>query len=98
MKPPFLIKFDTHGFEVPILEGAKNVLQQTEAIVMECYGFHISENSLLLHEMCAYLEKLDFRLSDIVDVMRRPGDEFFWQCDLFFVRSSHSSFQKNTYQ
>lgn len=98
LKPPFLIKFDTHGFEVPILDGAKSALRQTELIVMECYGFRISKNCLLLHEMCAYLDKLDFRLADVVDLMRRPGDEFFWQCDVFFLRSSHPSFQRNSYK
>ena len=97
LKPPFLIKFDTHGFEIPILEGAKKTLSETEIIVMECYGFHISNNSLLLHQMCARLEQLGFRIADVVDVMRRPGDELFWQCDLFFLRSSDKSFERITY-
>jgi FkbM family methyltransferase len=98
LKAPFFIKFDTHGFEVPILEGAGSTLRETEMIVMECYGFRISKNCLLLHEMCVYMEKLDFRMADIVEVMRRPGDEFFWQCDVFFLRSSHPSFLQNSYK
>lgn len=98
LKPPYFIKFDTHGFEAPILEGAKNVLNETELIVMECYGFHISKNCLLMYEMCSYMEKLGFRLADIVDIMRRPGDEFFWQCDVFFLPSSHPSFLQNSYK
>lgn len=97
LKPPFLIKFDTHGFEIPILEGAKKTLKETQLIVMECYGFHISKNCLILHDMCAHLEKLGFRMADMVDLMRRPGDELFWQCDLFFLPSSDKLFERITY-
>jgi hypothetical protein len=32
-----------------------------------------------------------------VDIMRRPGDELFWQCDFFFLRSDHSYFKRNSY-
>lgn len=29
LKPPFLLKLDTHGFEVPIFEGARETLKNT---------------------------------------------------------------------
>src|SRR5512141_2418601 len=35
LEAPFLIKLDTHGFEVPILIGATRTLQQTEALIVE---------------------------------------------------------------
>lgn len=95
---PFLIKFDTHGFEVPILDGASDTLSRTDAIIMECYGFRIAENSLLFSEMCLYMEKLGFRLADIVSVMRRPGDQLFWQCDAVFLRVDNDRFSSNSYQ
>lgn len=94
----FLMKFDTHGFEVPILAGAKETLRNTEAIIMECYGFRIAENCLLFPEMCEHLEQLGFRLSDIVNVKRRPGDEYFWQCDAVFIRKDDKRLTRNTYQ
>ncbi|CAN5885912.1 N/A [soil metagenome] len=94
---PFVIKFDTHGFEVPILEGAAETLKNTNLVIMECYGFRIAENCLLFPEMCAYMEKLGFRLADIINVVRRPGDELFWQCDAFFMPSANASFSKTSY-
>lgn len=97
LRPPYLLKFDTHGYELPILDGAKETLKQTDLIVMECYGFRIAQSSLLFSEMCAHMEQLGFRLADVVDIMRRPGDDLFWQCDAFFLRSSHPSFRRNTY-
>jgi FkbM family methyltransferase len=32
---PYLIKFDTHGFEIPILKGASKALALTDVIIME---------------------------------------------------------------
>jgi hypothetical protein len=33
LKRPFLIKLDTHGFEVPILRGAQTPFLQTEVLI-----------------------------------------------------------------
>lgn len=95
---PFLLKLDTHGYEVPIFEGAVETLAQTELLVVECYGFRITPNSLLFWEMCEHLQNKGFRLIDVVDIMRRPKDDAFWQCDAFFVPDSSAVFSSNVYQ
>ena len=92
-----LIKFDTHGYELPILKGAGEALKRTELLIIEVYGFPISPTCLLFHELSAYLDSVGFRLVDIVDVVRRPGDEAFWQADAFYLRKDHPVFQKNSY-
>jgi FkbM family methyltransferase len=94
---PYLLKLDTHGYEVPILKGAAAILQETEVIVIECYNFRIATESLLFYEMCDYLERLGFRCIDIVDPLYRPGDDALWQMDMVFVRSDRPEFGKNTY-
>ena len=83
---PFLLKLDTHGFEVPILQGAARTLPAVAAIVMECYNFRIAPEGLLFHEMCARLADDGFRCLDLADVLHRPYDGVFWQMDLAFVR------------
>ena len=92
-----LIKLDTHGYEVPILKGAKKTLESTELLVIEVYGFRISPTCLLFHELSDYLDHLGFRLVDIVDIMRRPGDNAFWQADAFYLRKDHPVFANNSY-
>ena len=92
-----LLKFDTHGFELPILNGAKHLLGHTEIIIMECYNFKIASQSLLMDEMIQFLDKLGFRIADIVDIMRRPEDKIFWQCDIVFIRKGHPFFNSNKY-
>jgi FkbM family methyltransferase len=89
---PYIIKLDTHGYEVPILEGCTNILKETKLIVIECYGFQIADHSLLFWEMCGHLDMLGFRLVDIVDIMNRPKDGAFWQCDAFFIKKENEIF------
>lgn len=43
---PYLVKLDTHGFEVPILNGAKEVLAQANLVVIETYNFQLETDSL----------------------------------------------------
>jgi FkbM family methyltransferase len=64
---PYLLKLDTHGFEVPISEGAKNALKTTNLIVVEMYNFLIENHSLLFHEMCKYLLSKGFRCIGIAE-------------------------------
>ena len=50
---PFAIKLDTHGYEVPILDGAERCLKDASLVIIETYGFRIAPESLLFHEMVA---------------------------------------------
>ncbi|MEH6592734.1 MAG: FkbM family methyltransferase [Halioglobus sp.] len=95
---PFLLKFDTHGYELPILEGAQNTLQNTDIIIMETYNFKLTDNCLRFHEMCAHMEELGFRCYDAADPMLRKHDEAFWQIDLCFARETASVFSHTSYR
>ena len=95
---PFLLKFDTHGYEVPILEGAQKTLQNTNIIIMEVYNFKITDSSLLFYEMCAHMKKLGFRCYDLVDPMLRDHDNAFWQMDLYFCQDENKIFAHHKYQ
>lgn len=95
---PFILKFDTHGFEEKILQGAIETLHTTEAIIMECYNFNITKASLRFPEMCLLLEKLGFRPVDLADPMLRPIDNALWQLDLIFMNSANPLFMTAKYQ
>jgi len=94
---PYLIKLDTHGFEVPILIGAQEALKNTQAIVMECYVQHLTQTSLTFSQMCAHLEALGFRCMDAVDLEWRPFDNTLWQMDLVFIRKDRVEFTYRDY-
>jgi FkbM family methyltransferase len=95
---PYLLKFDTHGFELPILAGATKTLEDTSAIVMECYNFRIAEEALLFYEMCAHLHDIGFRPIDLFDPMHRPHDGSFWQCDIVFARAVRPEFSYGAFR
>jgi FkbM family methyltransferase len=94
---PYLIKLDTHGYELPILQGAENTLPRTELLIVEVYNFTLCQGALRFYEMCTHLAQLGFRPIDLCDPMYRPHDGVLWQCDMFFARSDRPEFLSNTY-
>jgi len=97
LKGPYLIKLDTHGFEVPILEGAKNTLKDASLVIIETYNYKLTDNSLRYWEMCSYMERLGFSPIEMVDFMQRKYDNSFWQMDTFFIPSNNKEFSYNSY-
>jgi FkbM family methyltransferase len=95
---PFLVKLDTHGFEAPILDGARDVLTQSAMLIIEAYNFMLCPGCLRFHELCAHLETRGFRCADLIEPSHRPGDEAFWQIDLVFLPATHQVFASNEYQ
>lgn len=98
LRPPFLVKLDTHGFEVPILDGAEHTLQHTHLLVIETYNFDIGKESLRFWEMCALLYLKGFRPIDICDPLYRVFDNSFWQFDLLFIPNDRKEFTYHGFQ
>ena len=97
LKGPYLLKLDTHGFEIPILEGAKQLLKDTSLVIIETYNYKLTNDSLRYWEMCAYMNKLGFSPIEMVDLMQRKYDNSFWQMDTFFIPSDSKEFTHNSY-
>lgn len=95
---PFLLKLDTHGFEVPILEGATEVLRQTALLVVEAYNFQLGPGALRFHELLAWLDARGFRCIDLVDFLYRPGDGVLWQMDLVLCPATSPLFRSDRYR
>ena len=95
---PYLLKFDVHGFEMPILRGAERTLQNTTLLIMECYNFDITPEALLFHDMCRHLHDRGFRVADISEPLWRPHDRMLWQMDIFFMRADRPEFQHKSYE
>jgi FkbM family methyltransferase len=95
---PYAIKLDTHGFEVPILDGARRTLASASLLVVEVYNFRIAEGALRFPDMCRHLEGLGFRPIAMVDLMYRKKDGVLWQCDCFFARADRAEFRSDEYE
>ncbi|MDA1280210.1 MAG: FkbM family methyltransferase [Chloroflexi bacterium] len=94
---PFVLKLDTHGFELPIIDGAAGTLKNTSAIIIEVYNFPITDSALMFHEMCTKLGSLGFRCADLADPLFRPSDKVLWQMDFVFLPGTHPVFAHATY-
>lgn len=95
--PKYLLKLDTHGYEVPIFEGAKETLKNTNLIIVETYNFKLGEKGLKFYEMCKYMEEHGFSLADFSEPLWREKDGIFWQFDLFFIPSNSPSLSYSGY-
>ncbi len=94
---PYGLKLDTHGYEVPVLAGATQVLTRTELLIIEAYNFKLTPDCLRFHELCAWLEARGFRCCDLADPMRRPSDGVLWQADLAFAPATSLLFTSSRY-
>lgn len=98
LRPGYCLKLDTHGFEVPIFQGATRTLEQTQLIIVEAYNFQITRGSLRFHQLCGFLEDRGFRVIDMADPGHRPRDLALWQMDLFFARADRQEFSSASYR
>jgi len=92
LESPYILKFDTHGFEVQIIEGAEKTLQQTKAIIMEMYLYKFSSDVLLFPDMCKYLEQKGFRCVGFAEPWEKPATGLWFSMDLVFIRQDHVIF------
>lgn len=97
LSPPFLLKLDTHGFEIPILNGANHTLKNTNLIIIETYNFKLAPDCLRFWEICHHMELHGFRPIDFCDPMRRPKDQALWQMDILFIPCTNQEFESNSY-
>ncbi len=94
---PYLLKLDTHGYELPILEGSKEIIKNASLIILETYNFKLTDHSLRYWEMCNYMEALGFLPVENVDFLLRGIDRAFWQMDTFFLPSQDPVFSRRSY-
>jgi FkbM family methyltransferase len=83
---PILMKLDVQGYEVNVLRGARNVLQQVDYLVTEVSFVELYAGQPLFDEIHALLAAQGFRYAGDLDSMLSPVDGSILQADALFIR------------
>jgi hypothetical protein len=68
---PQVIKMDTQGCELSVLQGAQQTLPQVEVLLLECWLVRAyGKSNPLLFEVANWLRQFDFHLWDFGDAYR----------------------------
>ena len=83
-----LIKIDTQGSELDIIEGGINLCNKAKGILLEVSLNEYNENSPLYDEVIIYMEKIGFKPKEILDEQRNHGSH---QQDIFFINEKFNN-------
>ncbi len=85
---PYFLKLDVQGFELEILRGAEEVLQNTEVAMLEVSLLEYNQGAPLFAEVVAFMAARNFVLYDVSGFFRRESDGALYRIVLLFVRES----------
>jgi FkbM family methyltransferase len=85
-KVPTLMKVDTQGFELEVLEGAKHRLKNFKGLQVELSTVALYQNQPLFIEVIGWIEKQGFQLWNIVPGFTSPLEGRMLQMDGIFYR------------
>ena len=85
---PYFLKLDVQGFELEILRGAEEALQNTEAAMLEVSLLEYNQGAPLFAEVVAFMAARNFVVYDVSGFFRRESDHALYRIVLLFVRES----------
>ena len=94
---PYLIKVDVQGAELDVMAGAKQVLGQTEMVILETSLFQFFVDGPQFHDTVSVMREYGFVVYDIFGLQYRLLDGALSQVDLLFVREEGIFRQQHVY-
>lgn len=83
---PYLIKIDTDGFELGVIQGATETLKSTNWVVAEVSVAERFVGGYSFHDFVGLMHEHGFRLADVMRVMRREDSIDTGLVDAVFKR------------
>ncbi len=82
------LKIDVQGYEMPVLQGARNTLARTSLVVAEVLFEALYEKQSSIADLIAYLDEQGFQLAEVLYQHRGAANSFIAYADLAFVSRS----------
>jgi len=86
MLPPVLLKIDTEGQELLVLQGAVDTVRKIDLVILETRLISYVDGLPEFGDVMEYMTRENFSLYDILDGGYRPLDRALEIVDLVFVR------------
>jgi len=85
---PYLIKVDVQGAELLVMTGARQLLPETELVLLEVSLFQFYQGGPQFFEVVNFMKDLGFVVYDFFDAHHRLIDGALAQLDVAFVKES----------
>ncbi|MBN1765972.1 MAG: FkbM family methyltransferase [Sedimentisphaerales bacterium] len=85
---PFVMKIDTQGTELNVLDGAAKTLLQTELVILEVQFFETMIGGPQFYKVVTYMKKHGFVAYDCFGNAYRPLDGALTAMDIVFVKEN----------
>jgi FkbM family methyltransferase len=89
LKPSSLLKIDVQGSELDVLEGSSDLIDQFDAVYVECSFLQLYEGQPLVGEIVHWLLARDFLLAGVYNQYADPQHGAV-QADFLFLRQNYS--------
>ena len=86
LSEPYVVKVDVEGAELDVLDGAAEVLRETEVVLLEVRLFELLPGAAQLHDVVPYMRERDFVAYDLFGGAIRLSDGALAVTNFAFVR------------
>lgn len=88
LKSDILLKVDVQGYELEVLEGAQELLQNCEIVILELTFIRNVKGIPEFYDVIDYMKKRNYVVYDILSGINRPYDNALFQRDFLFVKEN----------
>ena len=91
LKKPILVKIDVQGYENFVIDGAREILRETDILICELSFYKLYENQSLFEDIYNQLKALNFRFFGSLNEILHPANSAILQIDGLFINNNFNN-------